>query len=185
MANYRDFLALPKAPSQTPKFTLTLDDTFHTMTVTWNVSAQRFYFNLYDSFSTWIVTAPLIATGPGLRIESLEYDRRLRSMVVRLNEPHWRPLGQIVDWWLEGVDPAWLNGKHRCEMTGLSEFVFYLAPRPPAVTGDPGQIALAGTAHRYANLVEGYIENNALIFRNDAFEVIDLTLPGRMVEGVR
>jgi hypothetical protein len=168
-----NYLRLPHRPSQAPKFTMTLNGEFHTLTVTWNVSAQRYYFNLYDSFGTWVVTAPLIPTAPGVRVSSLVYSPKLRSMVAKLVEPHWRPLGQIVDYTLEGVDPAWLNAKHRSETTGADEFVFYLSRAAVPVDVDPGQIALAGTAHRYVNLVEGYIENATLIFRNDAFEVPD------------
>lgn len=166
-------LAMPEASSEAPKFTLRLNGEFHVLTVTWNVSSQRYYFNLYDSFGTWIITAPLIATPAGRRIESIVYEAKLRSMRVTLLEPHWRPLGQIVDWTFEGTDPDWLQGRHRCEITGVSEFLFFIARSAPALAIDPGQITLCGTAHRYVNLTEGYIENSQLIFRNNAFEVID------------
>lgn len=156
--------------NRAPNFMVELDGVMHKLTVTWNVSAQRFYFNLYDQMGVWVVTAPLIETGPGLIIGEMFYDAPLRSVVVRLLEPHWRPLGQIVDWTFEGVDPDNLNGPHRCTMTGLSEFIFYVADNP-IVGVNPGQMALHGTAHRYADLVKGYTETSVMIFRNNAFEV--------------
>ena len=164
------YIRLQLYGGRAPNYAVDLDGAIHKLTVTWNVSAQRFYFNLYDPMGVWLVTAPLIETGPGLNIQEMVYDARLRSVVVRLLEPHWRPLGQIVDWSLEGVDPDNLNGLHRCEMTGNAEFVFHVA-RNPIIGVNPGQMALHGTAHRYANLVKGYIETSMMIFRNGSFEV--------------
>jgi hypothetical protein len=164
------YIPLRPAGLRAPNFPVELDGSMHRVTVTWNVSAQRYYFNLYDALGIWLVSAPLIATAPGLRINGLVYDAPLRSMVVRLLEPHWRPLGQIVDWWIEGADPDSLNGLHRCETTGANEFIFYVGDNP-FLDIDPGHIALAGTAHRYANLTKGYIKDSVLLFRGGAFEV--------------
>ena len=86
--NYRNRGYIPFRPlgSEAPNFMVELDAMMHRVTVTWNVSAQRFYFNLYDPMGIWLVTAPLIETGPGLNIGEMFYDAPLRSVVVRLLE---------------------------------------------------------------------------------------------------
>jgi len=165
-----DVFPLPLPKIRAPSVWLVLDGSQHTITVTWNVSAQRRYFNLYDSSAVWIVTKPLIETGPGLEIASIVYEKKLRSMRVTLKKPFWRPQGQIVDYTLEGVDPAWLNGEHRCEVIAPDQFLFYVTGNP-SQTLDPGQIALCGAAHRYVDLVKGMMQTSKLIFRDEKFEV--------------
>lgn len=165
------YFPVPIPRIQAPSIQLPLDGELHRITVTWNVSAQRFYFNLYNSSSVWIVTKPLIATGPGREILGVAYEEKLRSVRVTLKHPFWRPLGQIVYYTLEGVDPSWLNGKHRCEVIAPDEFLFHHVSDDPSKTIDPGHIPYNGTASRYVNLVEGYMTTSVLIFRNRQFEV--------------
>jgi hypothetical protein len=165
-----DIFPIPITPGRAPTMSLWLDGAYHQLSVTWNVSAQRRYFNLYNQFGVWVMTAPLIETGPGKMLVGITYVKELRSMRCTMAEPTWRPLGQMVDYWLEGVDPLWLNGKHRSETIGVNQFMFPVLNNP-SLTVDPGQIALFGTASRFANLVEGYMERSVLIFRNRQFEV--------------
>lgn len=164
-----DLFPIPPAPGQTPMVLARIDGGIHQISVTFNVSAQRYYFNIYDQFGVWVCTRALIETGPGQMIIGISYEKPLRSMLVTLGEPWFRPLGQIVDLWLEGVDPEWLNGPHRSEVVSQTEFLFPVLGNP-SLTIDPGLIALHGTASRFFNLVDGY-KTNVLIWRNRKFEV--------------
>ena len=157
-----------------PSFTATLDGDDYVVTVTWNVSAQRYYLNIYDSDNTWILTVPMFQSPPSRGVNGLTYDPLRLVMTVELvAPPYWpvpigstgtfSPPGTMVDYWLENFDPAVLNAKWRCLHINDQFFEFPLA-------NNPGQINVLGSVGRYLSMVDGLF-NSTLIYRNGAFEV--------------
>ena len=59
MTTVVSFAPSPQAPFQ---FEAVLDGTTYTVIVTWNVSGQRYYINVYALDQTWIFTLPLIGS---------------------------------------------------------------------------------------------------------------------------
>jgi hypothetical protein len=167
---------IPFLPSNlfAPNFTVTLDGSPYNVIVTWNISAQRYYINIYGSNGTWVITVPLFQSPPARAVNGLVYDPLRRVMTVELVAPPLWPVpigstgtatppGTIVDYTLENFDPALLNTKWRCLHINDTFFSFPLV-------NNPGQINILGSVSRYLNMVSGLFDST-LIYRNGAFEV--------------
>jgi hypothetical protein len=165
---------IPFIPSNivVPTFIANLDGDDYRVTITWNISAQRYYVNIYAGDGTWIVTVPLVQTPPSRAIESVSYDILRRVMTVSLVSSIYFPVpigsnltapGTMVDYTLENFDPPVLNGLWRSLHIDDLTFSF---PLPD----DPGQVNIVGSVGRYINMVAG-IFNSTFIYRNGSFEV--------------
>jgi hypothetical protein len=154
---------------------MTLDGTDYNVTVTWNVSAQRYYINVYGIDGTWIITVPLVSTPPARNVAIAEYDPFLSIVVVQMVDPTlWpvplsaagldTPVGTIIDYTLLGFSPTTYNGKFRCETINQTTFSF-----PMSV--DPGPVSILGTVNRMMNMIEPLFNINSLVYRNSAFEI--------------
>lgn len=167
---------IPFLPSNlaAPTFPVTLDGGSYQVTVTWNVSAQRYYINIYDNTGNWILTTAMIQSPPSRAVNGLVYDPLRLVMTVELVAPPFWPVpigslgtfsppGTVVDYYLENFDPASLNAKWRCLHIDDVYFSFPLAT-------NPGQINVLGSVSQYANMVGGTFDST-LIYRNGAFEV--------------
>lgn len=156
---------LPFQPSAVaaPTFYVTMDGVY-SLTVKWNVSAQRYYYDLYDPAATWLVSQPLIELQPSVKIFSWTYLPDRKAMLFTGEDPKARSLGQMIDGTIEGVDPPVLNGPRRYMALSAAERIFPLAQ-------DPGQISQLGSVNHYVNLVGGYVQGWTVVFRNNQFEV--------------
>jgi hypothetical protein len=168
---------IPFIPSnmKAPSFFVTLDNNDYTIRVTWNVSAQRFYINVYDQNGVWIITVPLISTPPGRKIENVVWDQFLGIVTVTLQDPSLWPVplahegigtkpGTIIDYTLQGFVPDTFNGKFR----GLHlDAITFTIPMP----NDPGQVTVMGSAHRFLNMVQSVFKTSSVIYRNGAFQI--------------
>jgi hypothetical protein len=168
---------IPFLPSNlvAPNFRATLDGTDYDVEITWNVSAQRYYINIYGLDGTWIITTPLVQTPPARKIQSIVYDIFQKAILVTMVDPsQWpvplsaaglnTPPGTIVDYTLENCDPTLLNQKWRSLHINSSSFSFPLA-------SDPGSINILGSVNRLMNMISGVFQTSTLIYRNGAFEV--------------
>jgi hypothetical protein len=165
---------IPFIPSNIviPTFKATFDGDDYKVTITWNISAQRYYVNIYGTDGTWIVTVPLVQTPPSRAIETVTYDILRRVMTMRLVNPLYFPVpigsnltppGTIVDYTLENFDPPSLNGRQRSLHIDDLTFSFPLAD-------DPGQINVVGSIARYIDMADGIFQST-FIYRNGNFEV--------------
>jgi len=167
---------LPFIPSNiiTPSIPVTLDGDDYNMVITWNVSAQRYYINIYNKATgLWIITVPLISSPPPRTVQSAIYDPFLNAVVVTLSDPSWWPIpsyaaitkpGMIVDYTLENFSPTTYNGKFRCMHLDPLVFTF------PMVT-TPGEVVILGKVSRLMNMVDTVMKTSTLIYRNGAFEI--------------
>jgi hypothetical protein len=168
---------IPFLPSniKAPDFLATFDGSSYKVVVTFNISAQRYYINVYDSVNQWIITVPLISTPPGRKIESAVWDQFLGIVTVTLEDPSLWPVplshegigtkpGTMIDYTLQGFVPDTYNGKFR----GLHiDPLTFTIP----MTSDPGEVTVMGSAHRFLNMVESVFETSTLIYRNGAFQI--------------
>jgi len=167
---------IPFIPSNitTPQIDVTLDGNSCYILITWNVSAQRYYINIYDKATQgWIITVPLISSPPPRNLQSVRYDPFLSSVVAQLVDPSWWPIpsygpatppGLMVDYTLENFQPDTYNGKFRCMHIDSMTFTF---PMP----NNPGPLVVMGRVNRILNMVESVMQTSTLIYRNGAFEV--------------
>jgi hypothetical protein len=168
---------IPFLPSNllAPNFQAMLDGSPYNVIVTWNISAQRYYINIYGYNGAWVITTPLVQTPPARKIQSIVYDINQRAVLVTMVDPsQWpvplsvaglnTPPGTIVDYTLENCDPTSLNRTWRSLHINSTSFSFPLA-------SDPGSINILGSVNRLMNMVSGLFQTSTLIYRNGAFEV--------------
>lgn len=147
-----------------PRFQPMLAGTIYSAIVTWNLSAQRWYLNVYAGDGTWVLTTAIAETPQGEAIASMTYDAHQGVMICTLVNPHYRPVGQIVQYTITGMQPGTLNARYDCLMIDAARFSF-------PVAADPGQVVTLGTANRLFDLMSGRVKGAALVYRNRNFEV--------------
>jgi hypothetical protein len=168
---------IPFLPSNlvVPTFVATLDGDTYKVAVSWNIAAQRYYIDVYDSDDAWVVTVPLVATPPARKIESITYDPFRGVVTAQFVPPSQWPVpllpsglvtdpGTVVDYTLENFNPTVFNGLFRSIHINQLSFSFELVP-------NPGDVQVYGTVSRYMNLIGGLFTTSTLIYRNGAFEV--------------
>ena len=168
---------IPFIPSniKVPTISVTLDGDSYTVKVTWNVSAQRYYINVYSTDGTWVIATPLVSCPPGRDIESVSWDSTRRILTVQMVDPSLWPIplsagglvtppGQMIDYTLEGFQPDTYNGLFRGLQ--IDEVIFEI----PMDT-NPGQVVVLGNVTRLMNMVQTVFTTSSLVYRNGAFEV--------------
>jgi hypothetical protein len=154
---------------------MTLDGNLYSVIVTWNISALRFYINIYDQQGNWIITTALVSTPPGRTVKSVDYDPFLSILNVEMVDPSLWPIpvspegiltkpGQIVEYTLAGFTPDTYNGTYRAMTLSPTKFSF-------AMASDPGPVNILGTVNRLLNMAAPVFRNSTLVYRNGAFEV--------------
>jgi hypothetical protein len=167
---------IPFIPSNllAPRFDVVLDGNNYNVVVTWNISAQRYYVNVYGIDGSWIITTPLVQSPPARAVNSFAYDTIRRIAMVSFVDPSLWPIplssagtltapGTMVDYTLENFDPLVLNATWRSLHIDSTNFSFQLAD-------NPGTINILGSVSRYLNMVGGIFQST-LIYRNGSFEV--------------
>jgi len=169
-------IIIPFVPSTVRPFSFspTLDGIVCNVIVTWNVSSQRYFINVYDNTGRWVVTTGLVSSPPARTVDSVVYDpNQLGLNVFLVDPPDWPvPLspgglatkpGTIMDYTLENFSPSTFNGEFRGMHITETHFIV-----PMAI--NPGIPIITGVASRILSMVSGYF-NSTLIYRNSSFEV--------------
>jgi hypothetical protein len=167
----------PFLPSNIKPFSFNalLDAGNYQITVTWNVSAQRFYINVYGLDGSWVITVPLIASPPARPIASVKYDPFMNQVLVTMVDPSLWPVplapgglvtkpGAMIDYTLEYFQPTAYNGIFRGMHINETTFSYPMAT-------DPGSVLILGSVSRKLNMVQGVFAISSLIYRNGAFEI--------------
>ena len=168
---------IPFIPSNIilPTFTATLDGDDYTVKVTWNVSAQRFYLNLYAQDGTWVTTVPLIQSPPARQVLSAVWDILQGILTIVMVDPSLWPIplstegtatkpGTVSNFTLENFVPNNYNGTFKSLILNPTTFTI-------PMTTDPGQATILGSVSRYLNMMAGIFNTSTLIYRSGAFEV--------------
>lgn len=161
MATITPFVPNPQTPFQ---FSPTLDGNVYTVVITWNLFAQRFYFNLYQLDGTLVVSLPLIGSPDGVQLEGLEWSRSKAIATLPLPN-NYRP-GDTARLTVAGCSPDAYNGIYQCLIQNSSVLNYSLS-------ADPGPATVLGTVVYNINLVAGYFNTSTLVFRQSSqqFEV--------------
>jgi hypothetical protein len=156
-------------------FPAILDGVYYNIVVTWNISAQRYYINVYGSDGLWVVTVPLISSPPSRPVASVLYDPFQLILNVEMVSPLLWPLplspqgianppGTITDYTLEGFQPVTYNGLFRGMQVSPISFTVPMAT-------NPGPLITTGYVSRQLNMLAGIFQTSTLIYRNNAFEI--------------
>lgn len=146
-----------------PQFQVTLDGAIYTVIMTWNLSAQRYYLNIYSLGGTLILCRVLTGSPVGSKIQSASWKNG--SVTIETSKPHKLMENATVRLTIVGMTPDTLNGSVLAFITGPTTFTYPLA-------ADPGATTIFGTAEQNLNLVAGLFAST-LVFRtaNSQFEV--------------
>jgi hypothetical protein len=168
---------VPFIPSnlQAYEFPVKLDGGDYQIKITWNISAQRYYVNVYGNDGSWIITTPLVMSPPGRSIQLVKYNPFRLVLEVTMVSPEYWPIplspgglatapGTVIDYTLEGFNPTTYNGKFRGLHINGTQFTV-----PMAV--DPGPVVVIGHVSRDLNMVAGVFKTSTLVYRNGAFEI--------------
>ena len=166
---------IPFTPSNlvAPKFRIPLDGNDYDLVITWNVSAQRYYINIYDISRRWIITTALVASPPARAVAATVYDPFLNAVVVDIVDPILWPTplggpitkpGTMIDYTMDNFQPGTYNGKYRCLHVNPTRFTF------PMLT-DPGPLVVLGRVNRLLNMIDTVFTTSTLVYRNHCFEL--------------
>jgi hypothetical protein len=182
---------VPFTPSNitAPKFKALLDGNSYDIVVTWNLSAKRYYINIYGKGGVWILTVPIISTAPARKVSAAVYDPFLNAVTITLlNDLSWvlpteppcllptsgfmeetkvitntKP-GTIIEYTLDNFQPATYNGRYRSLHLNDQSFVI---PMPV----NPGPVVVLGQVSRLLSMISCRFTRSTMIYRNGAFEI--------------
>lgn len=167
---------IPFIPSnlRSPSFIAEFDGNDYNVVITWNISALRYYVNIYrQDSSAWIITIPLFSSPPARNVSSAVYDPFLNSVVVELVDPSQWPVplgagisnpGTIIEYTMEGFQPDTYNGKFRCLHLNNLQFTFHMPQ-------NPGPILVLGRVSRLLSMIDTIFKTSTMVYRNGAFEI--------------
>lgn len=168
---------VPFIPSNIKPYTfpVELDGVNHSITITWNVSAQRYYVNVYRTDGSWVITIPLIMSPPSRTIDSIKFNPFQLVLEIQMVPPNLWPIplspgglgtapGTIIEYTLEGFNPTTYNGKYRG--THINGTLFTV---PMAI--NPGSITIMGYVSRKLNMLASVFQTSTFIYRYGAFEI--------------
>jgi hypothetical protein len=161
MTSYYPFV---RSNSRAPSFLATFDGSGYTITILWNVSAQRYYVNCTDTNNVLVFMVPLVETLIGFPIETLYWDIDNEVVIATLVAPQYdfKP-GEIVNISIIQAVPTGYNGNGMATFINETTFTY-----PMKV--NPGPMHQAGVVQYLISLTKGYF-NSTLVFRNMQFEV--------------
>jgi hypothetical protein len=155
----------PFVPSnvRAPSFTPIFDGENYTITVLWNVAAQRYYVKCTSFNNNLIFMVPLVETLIGAEILSLVWDENNKVVNATLAAPHNFQFGKIVNVSIIQALPSTYNGSGMALITGVNTFAY-------PMDLNPGAMYQAGVVQYLISMTKSYFKST-LIFRNRQFEV--------------
>jgi hypothetical protein len=155
----------PFVPSnvKAPSFTPILDGVNYTITILWNISAQRYYVKCTSANNNLIFMVPLVDTLIGTEIQSLVWDENNKVVIAKLVVPHNFPVGEIVNVSIIQAIPRTYNGNGMALITGTNTFAY-------PMDQNPGAMYQAGVVQYLISMTKSYFKST-LVFRNRQFEV--------------
>ena len=156
MTTFIDFTPSATAPFQ---FKPTLDGAPYLVIVTWGLSGQRWYINLYDHDGARVFTLPLIGSSIALKTSSLVWDDVAGLVIVTTELPHGIPIGLTTQLTISGASPSAYNGILTLFSTGPDTLSY-----PQTTNPGTSSAYKQGNIGRDINIAGGYF-TSTLVFR--------------------
>ena len=146
-----------------PNFQVTLDGEIYTVTMIWNLFAQRYYLEIQSLDGTVVLYTALVGSPIGIDVSALSWANG--KVTVTTTVPHGLRIGRIVMVTVTGAIPAAYNGLVQALVTDRNELTYQLA-------SDPGSATTFGSVQQNIDLVAGLFADT-LVYRqaNRQFEV--------------
>jgi hypothetical protein len=157
------FYPFVRSRSKAPSIIVILDGNQYTLTIIWNVAAQRYYVNCISMTGNLIFSVPLVESPQPMEVELLEWDLYNGRVVITTAAPHGFIIGSIIPIVIFNAVPSTYNGIGLVSVLDKSR-LFY------SMISDPGQATMMGAVEYLINMAKGYFQST-IIFRNDMFEV--------------
>ena len=156
---------IPFTPSnrKAPSFMPTLDGITYTVTVFWNVSAQRYYFNCQGSNGNLIFMIPLVENPMNWDIKSLVWDRQNERVILEVKKQHHIQIGRVVYFRIINNDPNEYNGDGFCTILSDTQITY------PMIT-DPGEAGTLGSIVYIISMTKAYFDST-IAFRDNVFAI--------------
>lgn len=120
---------VPFTPSTTSVFGFqpVIAGTQYSATVTWNLYAQRYYLNLYDTGGNLILCTAIVGSGPKLQATlTWESTGFTGVATVETATPHNIPVGQLANVYISQTDTGF-DGAQQVLATGPTTVIYALA----------------------------------------------------------
>jgi hypothetical protein len=116
------------APSTSGPFTFqpVIGGVQYNATVTWNVFAQRYYLNLFDTSGNRVLTTAIVATGPQIAATLTWNDLGGGIAQALTASPHNVPVGRLVNLYISQTDSSY-DGAWQALATGPNTITFALS----------------------------------------------------------
>jgi hypothetical protein len=160
MTTYAQFTPSNK---KAPSFIFVFDGTQYVLTISWNISAKRYYVNCTDPSGNLVFMVPLIRNPNPIEIVSLTYDFLNQRVVVETVTPHGVPIGKIINASIINCVPDTYNGSGLMSALSETEIIYPMLQ-------DPGQATIFGSIDYLISMTKGYFIST-FIFRNNTFEI--------------
>lgn len=155
------FQPTPFAPVS---FIATLDGQQYTISITWNLFGQRWYFNVADLSGNQIVSEGLAASPAPLALASLAWANGFASATT--GTPHGFLIGSTALLSVSGCAPAAYNGAVEAYVENHNTIYWPLME-------NPGMATQLGAVSADIDLVEQYFQTSTVVFRESTqqFEI--------------
>ena len=160
MTTYVPFLPTSGAPFQ---FQATFDGTQYTVIVNWNVTAQRWYVNIYTYGNVLVLCTAVVASPATIPLQALTWANG--TVTVTGTMPHGWNLYGTFDVTISDCVPSAYNGTYTVFAASSTTVTFPL-------TLNPGLVTTLGSVAYNISLTAGYF-NSTLVFRESTqtFEI--------------
>lgn len=149
----------PFTPSNTSvfQFSPTLDNAIYQATTPWLLFGARFYLNLVAIDGTAIWYGAVVGSPDPFALSTISWANGRAYVTTTL--PHGLQPATTVPLNVFGNVPTAFNGLFECFITGPSSFFF-------ALSSDPGNATVIGSASQDLNLIGGVPNSNGVPFTN-------------------
>lgn len=158
-----DYYPFTPSSVRAPSFSPTFDNDQYKLTITWNISGQRFYVNCVDMNGNLIYSIPVIESVPPSELEDLSWDLFNGIVVGTTVAPHGIKPGTVMLINIIGARPITYNGTGFINVLNERQFSYPMAR-------DPGSLAYAGVVEYIISMNKAYF-GSTLVYRQKIFEV--------------
>lgn len=137
-------------------FVATLDGQQYTVTITWNVYGQRWYFNVAALDGTPVVSEGLVGSPSAVSVSALSWSHGFATATTAA--PHGYVVGSTAALVVAGCVPDAFNGAVRALVVDDDTLLW-------PIMSDPGTPSQLGAVSADLDLVEQYFETSVVVFR--------------------
>jgi len=154
MTTYIEFTPSSNANFQ---FQAQLDNNIYNVVTTWALYGSRYYFNVYSTDGTLIVSKPMVGSPPPIALKDIKYS--YGTAIATTVVPHNYKIGSVVYLRINNCSPLEYNGLFLCSIINSTSFSY-------KVSNISSDAVYAGICSYDINIVGGYFDSS-IVWRPD------------------